>query len=496
MTADVTTGVTAVDERLTHRDKLYIGGEWRRPASARTLTVLSPATEELLGVVPEGSAADMDAAVRAARQAFVESGWATADGDVRAAAMERLAAALERRGEITSRLVTAEMGMTASISPILNVTMPATLLRYYAGLARDVPAEQERRSPTGRALVRREPAGVAALIVPWNSPQSTLACKLAPALATGCTVVVKPSPQTPLDAYLLAEAAAEAGIPDGVINIVAAGREAGESLVRHPGVDKVSFTGSTAAGRRIAGICGEQLKLVTLELGGKSAAVILEDADLDVFLTGLPRVSLMISGQVCTANTRILAPRSRYDEIVDGITELVRRLPVGDPADPGTFFGPLVSAEQRDRVEGYIRVGAEEGARITTGGRRPPGFDKGWYVEPVVFADVRNDMRVAQEEIFGPVLSVIPYRDEAEALSIANDSAYGLGGSIWTADESRGVEFARRVESGTVGINGYSVDIRAPFGGVKASGFGREYGPEGLEPYLRYKSVFLNRPAS
>jgi betaine-aldehyde dehydrogenase len=330
---------------------------------------------------------------------------------------------------------------------------------------------------------------VVGAIVPWNVPLFTTMLKLAPAMAAGCTVVLKPAPETPLDAYILAEAAEAAGVPAGVLNIVAAGREVGEHLVTHPGVDKIAFTGSTAAGRAIAALCGQLLRRCTLELGGKSAAVICDDADVDTTIAGLLPASTMNNGQACVAQTRLLVPNSRKAEFTDAIAAAVGALVVGDPADPATQVGPLTSARQRERVEGYIAAGRDQGATVAVGGGRPAGFDRGWYVEPTVFADVDNGMRIAQEEIFGPVLAVIGYDDVDDAVAIANDSEYGLSGSVWSADVERATAIANRMQTGTVSVNGFMIEFCAPFGGFKNSGLGRELGPEGLAHYLEYKTV-------
>jgi aldehyde dehydrogenase (NAD+) len=326
--------------------------------------------------------------------------------------------------------------------------------------------------------------------VPWNVPQYVTMAKLAPALLAGCTIVIKPSPETPLDALFMAQMIEEAGLPKGVVSVVPSGREVSEHLVRHPAVDKIAFTGSTPAGRRIAGICGEQLKRFSLELGGKSAAIVLDDADLDQSIQGLKYASILNNGQTCVAQTRILASRKRYDEVVDVLATMVSSLTVGDPADPATDVGPLAAQRQQGQVEKYIALGQEEGAQIVVGGSgRPAGLDKGWYVQPTVFANVDNRMRIAREEIFGPVLTVIAYDDVDDAVRIANDSEYGLAGSVWTADVEQGLDIARRVRTGTYGINQYGSDFNAPFGGFKSSGIGREFGPEGLQHYVELKSV-------
>ena len=365
------------------------------------------------------------------------------------------------------------------------------VLDYYAGLADTMGADDIRPSQMGKQTIVERPAiGVVAAIVPWNFPVTLALSKIAPAMAAGCTLVIKPSPGTILDSYIVAEAALEAGVPAGVLNWVAADRAVGAYLVSHPGVDKVAFTGSTAAGRKVAAVCGELLRPVTLELGGKSAAILLEDADLDSFLKGMPMASLLNNGQACYNGTRVLAPASRYGEVVDGMAAMMSSLTVGDALDPATHIGPMASSAHRDRVESYIATGKRE-ARLVTGGGRPRDSNHGWFVEPTLFADVDNAATIAQEEIFGPVLSVISYKDDADAIRIANDSQFGLGGSIWSPDSERALGVARQVRSGTVGINGYMPSLGSPFGGVKASGIGSEFGPEAVGSYQQYKSTYV-----
>jgi aldehyde dehydrogenase (NAD+) len=472
-------------------DRLFIGGEWVRPAGDDVLDVISPATEELVGRVPEGSKADVDAAVAAARAAFDQGPWPRMEAGERADALDRLSAAIDGRSEEFAQTISTEMGAPIGFSRMGQVLAATMAVDYYAGLTRDTAWEEVRAGLMGPALVRRAPAGVVAAIVPWNVPLYISMLKLAPALAAGCTVVLKPAPAAPLSGQLLAEVLADIGLPPGVVSIVPADREVGEYLVTHPGVDKVSFTGSTAAGRRIGALCGERLRRVTLELGGKSAAVLLPDVDLDTALPGVVFAGLMNNGQACVAQTRILAPRDRYSEIADALTAAVAAMKVGDPLDEETDVGPLVSAAQRDRVEGYLASGVAEGAKVTLGGGRPEQFGTGWYVEPTVFVDVDNSMRIAQEEIFGPVLSLIGYGDVDEAVAIANDSRYGLSGSVWTADNDAGLDVARRIRTGTFNVNTFMLENCAPFGGFKDSGLGRELGPEGLAAYVEYQSVNL-----
>jgi betaine-aldehyde dehydrogenase len=476
---------------MREHQQLFIGGEWVEPAGTGTIDVISPHSEELVGRVPEGTAADIDRAVNAARDAFDNGEWPRLSPEERIAAVQKFSEVYAAHIPDMAAVVTEEMGSPITFSNLAQSPAPWMMLNTFLQIAAEYPWEERRQGVLGSdVIVRREPAGVVGAIVPWNVPQFVIMSKLAPALIAGCTIVVKPSPETPLDAFLMADLLNEAGIPKGVVSVIPAGREVGEHLVRHPGVDKIAFTGSTAAGRRIASICGEQLKRVSLELGGKSAAIILDDADLAATVEGLKFASLMNNGQACVAQTRILASRDRYDEVVDAVSGMVGALAVGDPQDEATEVGPLVAERQQERVEKYIAVGQEEGARVAVGGNgRPSGLEKGWYVKPTVFSGVDNSMRIAREEIFGPVLAVIPYDDTDDAVRIANDSEYGLAGSVWTGDIDQGLDIARRVRTGTYGVNQYTMDFIAPFGGYKGSGLGREFGVEGLSHYVELKSI-------
>jgi len=477
-------------------DELFIGGDWIKPEGSGRITVLSASTEEPVGSVPDGTNADIDAAVRAARRAFDDpSGWSSWSSEERAQALERLAAALVGRGEQIAQRVSVQNGMPISFALQVEAVFPAALAYYYAGLIRQLPLAEERQGLLGGTIqVLRKPVGVVGAIVPWNYPQTLAMFKLAPLLAAGCTVVMKPSPETVLDGLLLAEAIIEAGLPPGVVNLVPAGREVGAYLVEHPGIDKVTFTGSSASGRTIARRCGELLRPVTLELGGKSAAIVLDDADLAGATEALFAATMANNGQTCNIGTRVLAPRARYDEVLEVFSGLAEALVVGDSLDPATQVGPMASARQRERVEGYIEKGRAEGGRIVAGGGRPQEQERGWFVQPTIFADVANSDTIAREEIFGPVLAVIPYDGVDDAVAIANDSEFGLGGSVWSRDPEHAKAIARRVQTGSIGINHYMLDPAAPFGGVKASGIGRELGPEGLDAYFQLQSVYEAAP--
>lgn len=480
---------TATRNRID-RPRFFIGGEWVEPCTQEVMPVVEAATGEVFGVAAQASEADIAAAVSAARRAFDHGPWGKSTPEERAEVMERFADALERRADSTSELVSRENGMPITISAITNGVAPARTLRYNADLIRKTELEEVRPSAMGRTTIRREPVGVVGAITPWNFPQVNAMFKIGPALAAGCTIVLKPSPETSLDPYVMGEAAEEAGLPPGVLNIVVGGRDAGKSLVTHPDVNKIAFTGSTAAGRLVGAECGRLIRPVTLELGGKSASIVLEDADLDRFVKGLDGSSFRNNGQTCTNQTRILAPRSRYDEVVEAVTDYAKNLKVGNPLDPSVTCGPMVTEAHRRRVLGYIEQGKRSDARLTVGGGIPSEHEVGWFVEPTVFADVDNREVFAREEIFGPVLVVIPYDGDEEAVAIANDSTYGLAGSVWTEDPDRGMAVASRIQTGTIGVNYYTIDTNSPFGGVKDSGLGREMGPEGLAHYFQYKSIY------
>ncbi|OAA27924.1 NAD-dependent aldehyde dehydrogenase [Frankia sp. EI5c] len=477
---------------MSAHDELYIDGAWTTPASPELFEVISAGTGERIGTVPVGQRADIDRAVAAARAAFDTGPWPRLDPAERGAAIGRLSKALQARSEELAVTISQENGTPIGIGRLAQVLMSTMTLDYYAGLGSDLTLTETRAGMLGPAVVRRRPVGVVGAIVAWNVPLYLSVLKLGPALLAGCTVVLKPAPDAPLSLQLLAEAAAEAELPPGVLNVVPAEREVSEYLVTHPGVDKISFTGSTAAGRRIAALCGERLRRVSLELGGKGAALVLPDVDLDAALPGVLQYGFMLNGQACVAQTRILAPRERYAELVEALLARVAALRVGDPLDEATQLGPLAGARQRERVEEYIRIGRDEGARLAFGGGRPAGLPGGgFYLDPCVFTDVDPGMRIAQEEIFGPVLTVIPYDTVDDAVAIANGTRYGLGGTIWTSDVAAGYALADRIEVGVLGVNMFMLDNTAPFGGVKDSGLGRELGPEALAAYLEYQTVSL-----
>ncbi|MFJ9561317.1 aldehyde dehydrogenase [Streptomyces fuscichromogenes] len=475
-------------------DRLYLAGSWAVPSDPELLDIRSPHDQAVIGRAAQARPADIDRAVAAARTAFDEGPWPRTAPAERIAVIRRLNALREAEAERIADLISAENGsarwFTGAGQPGLTRQAEA-----YLRAAEGFGWEETIESAAVRAVVRREPVGVVAAVIPWNSPFSAAMAKIVPALLAGNTVVLKVSPENSLSMGLLAELLERTGLPEGVISVLPADRETSEHLVSHPDVDKIAFTGSTRAGRRIAAIAGEQLKRVSLELGGKSAAIILPDADIEQAVQGLKFASLLNNGESCIAQTRVLAPRGRYEEVVTALKELVESLKVGDPADPDTFIGPMIRRDQQQRVRDYIELGIKEGARLVTGGPQvPPGLESGNYVTPTVFADVDNSLRIAREEIFGPVLVVIAYDDEDDAVRIADDSEYGLSGGVWSADETHALEVAARLRTGTVTVNGAPISFDGPFGGHKASGIGREYGAAGLAQYTEYKSVTL--PAS
>jgi aldehyde dehydrogenase (NAD+) len=479
------------DSQKTEYDKLFIGGTWTAPSTSAVIEVHCPATGEYVGKVPLAAAADVDAAVAAARKAFDTGPWPSTPPAQRAAVLAAAVKLMEDRKELFTSLLAAETGQPPTIIETMHWAGSMGSLNFFANAADKVKWTETRHGAYGQTIVSREPMGVVGAIVAWNVPLFLAVNKLGPALLAGCTVVLKPAAETPLSANALAEVLAEAGLPEGVLSVVPGGVDTGQALTSNPDVDMFTFTGSSAVGREVGKRAADMLKPCTLELGGKSAAIILEDVDLPAAVPMLVFSGVMNAGQGCVNQTRILAPRSRYDEIVQAVSTFVQALPVGLPSDPAAQIGPLISEKQRNRVEGYIAKGIEEGARLVCGGGRPEGLDSGYFVQPTVFADVDNKMTIAQEEIFGPVLCIIPYDTEEDAIAIANDSVYGLAGSVWTADVPKGIEISQRIRTGTYGINWYAFDPGSPFGGYKNSGIGRENGPEGVEHFCQLKSVLL-----
>lgn len=470
---------------MYNHDNFYINGRWAAPSSQKTIDVINASTEEVMGRIPEGNEQDAELAVAAARAAF--DGWSTTPAAVRGDFLKKIQEGIKARSEELAKIIAAEVGMPLKLSAMIQVGSPTANFGYYAKLAKEFQWEET----VGNSRIVREPVGVVVCITPWNYPLHQIAAKVAAALAAGCTVVLKPSEVAPINAFVLAEAIDAAGLPPGVFNLVTGyGPVIGEALVRHPDVDMVSFTGSTRAGRRISEVAAATIKRVALELGGKSASVILEDADLATAVKGTVNACFLNSGQTCSAHTRMLVPESKYKEAAAIAAETAQHFTVGDPFGGSAKLGPLVSDAQRDRVRAFIRKGIEEGAELLCGGPdAPEGLDKGYFVKPTVLGRVAPGSTLDQEEVFGPVLSIITYKDEADAVRIANGTAYGLAGAVWAGSDERAQEVARRLRTGQVDINGGTFNLFAPFGGYKQSGNGREMGTYGMEEFLEYKAM-------
>jgi aldehyde dehydrogenase (NAD+) len=469
---------------MTSYDKHYYDGAWQSSTGSDTLAVISSATEAEVARVPRGTVEDVDRAVKAARRGF--ESWSRLSVDERAQWLEKLAGAMKARAPQIAEAIAHEVGTPLGFATKVQVEFPIMMIGMNAKFIREARLQEE----LGNSLIIKEPVGVVGCITPWNYPLHQIVCKIAPAFAAGCTVVLKPAEMAPLSAFFLAEAAHEVGLPKGVFNVVSgSGRVVGEAIVAHPDVDMISFTGSLQAGRRIASVAGDGIKKVTLELGGKSAFVVLDDAPFDKAIPAGVNNCMQNSGQTCSAWTRMIVPRRRHDEAVEMAKAQLAKLTLGDPFDKNTRLGPLASASQRDSVLHYIEKGKKEGAAVAAGGGRPSQFSKGFYVEPTIFANVDNSMTIAQEEIFGPVLSIIPYDTEDTAVAIANDSPYGLAGGVWAGSEERALDVAKQLRTGQVDINGGRFNVLAPFGGYKKSGIGREIGPLAIEEFFQLKSI-------
>jgi acyl-CoA reductase-like NAD-dependent aldehyde dehydrogenase len=479
------------EDAMKIHDKLYIGGQWVAPAGEEKIEVVNPATEDVIATIPQGTVEDVGRAVQVARTAF--PGWASTPVEERSARIEKIAAGLKEQVEEIAAAITEEMGMPLKLSRAIQAGLPAANMEIFASEVKKYPFEER----VGSSLIVKESVGVVGCITPWNFPLHQIVAKVAPALAAGCTVILKPSEIAPLDAFILAEIIDRAGLPAGVFNLVTGtGPEVGEALASHSEVDMISFTGSTRAGRRVLELASATVKRTALELGGKSPAVVLDDADLSAAVKTTVSACYLNSGQTCNAMTRLLVPETLYSQTAELAVAAASTFIPGNPHDPKTRLGPLVSAVQQERVRSYIRKGVEEGAELLLGGpEQPDGLEMGYFVKPTVFGRVARDMTIAREEIFGPVLSIMTYRDEEEAIALANDSIYGLAGAVWSGDENRARRVARRLRAGQVEINGAGYNIKAPFGGFKQSGIGRENGRFGLEEYLEIKALLLPEEA-
>jgi aldehyde dehydrogenase (NAD+) len=469
----------------------YIGGDWVKPQSDQKLDLISPVTEECFLSLPEASTLDVDRAVKAARQAFDHGPWPRMTPQERSKFVLAIGEEMKKRAPLLTDVWTAQVGAPTSFAGYI-INFAPQLFEFYGKLGASADfAETRDMMNGGKALVIREPVGVVAIITPWNAPMVLMSYGVAAALTAGCTIVAKPAPETPIEGQLLAECAEAVGLPPGVLNVVPAGREVGDYLINRPEIDKVSFTGSVAGGKRIAEVCAKRLARYTLELGGKSPALIMDDADLANAIGTIVPFAMPMTGQICFSLTRVLVSKKRHDEVVDAYSQAVKKIAVGDPWKADTQMGPLSMKRQLDRVMGYIEKGRKEGAKLVTGGGRPKDMNHGYYVEPTIFSNVNTDMTIAKEEIFGPVVSVMPYDNEEDAIRIANSSTYGLSGAVFTNDPEKGVALARRIRTGNVTINGLKLDNAVPFGGYKESGVGRVGGPEGLQAYQEIKSVYL-----
>jgi len=477
----------ATAAELQVKDRIFIGGKWVEPSGADPIAVVNPTSEETIGRIPGCSPVDVDRAVEAARAAF--EGWSQTPREERAGYIAAIAAGVNERGDEIAATITQELGMPLKLSRIIQVGLPASQFASMPKLMEEVTWEEE----IGSSRVLREPVGVLGAITPWNYPLNQIAAKVAPALAAGCTIVLKPSEVTPLNAFMLAEVVEAAGLPAGVFNLVTGvGPVVGEAIAAHPGVDMVSFTGSTRAGRRVSELAAESVKPVAMELGGKSPNLILDDADLERAVPDGVAKCFLNSGQTCSALTRMLVPRQRLAEAEELAKATAETFTPGDPFESSTRLGPLVSDLQRERVRDYIQKGTDEGARLITGGAEAPdGLERGFFVRPTVFSEVEAEMTIGQEEIFGPVLAIQPYEGEDDAIRIANSTPYGLAGGVWSADSDRAIAVARRIRTGQIEINGGAFNPLAPFGGYGQSGHGRENGRYGIEELLQVKSLQL-----
>jgi betaine-aldehyde dehydrogenase len=478
---------------LKHPDRLFIGGEWVLPATTATFEVIDCSTEEVVTAVARAESADVKRAVAAARKAFDEGPWPRLTPQERAAYLEKIAQRLEAQNDDFARVWSIETGIVYKIAQPRIGLFISGAFRQYAAMASTFAFSEEHRSVTGNLGYRvHEPVGVVAEIIPWNGPAGLMAYKTAPALLAGCTLVIKSSPEAPCSAYMFAEICEEIGLPPGVINVVTADRDVSEELVANPDVDKITFTGSTGAGRRIGAVAADRVARVTLELGGKSPAIVLDDYDIETAANVLGTSYFGYNtGQICHSLTRIIVPRAKHDAMVEALANIAKNIVIGDPFDPNTTSGPLANARQRETVERFVAKGVAEGAKLATGGRKPPQLNRGFFFEPTVFGNVDNRSTIAQDEIFGPVLSVIPAEDEASAIRIANDTKFGLNAAVFTNDRDRALRVARQIRSGTVGHNGPRTDFSIGFGGFKQSGIGREGGVEGLTAFMESKTIVM-----